>query len=168
MPRITGNIPTLDRPLSDAEKPVHDYLEALHEAGHAIVGKHVGHEVYHVHIGDDAGFCDGGFEDTGPKARMNRALVTLGGQLATAMFGQNMGFDVNNWDNAADDLRQFEANRGGMTFRHARKKVQAILRAKEAELKALALRVVEERDVYLDQHPSEYAEIAIALPEYDT
>lgn len=157
-----------DRPLSDDEKPVVDYLEALHEAGHAIVGKYVGHEVYHVHVGDDGGFCDGGYVDTGARSRMNRALVTLGGQLAVAMFGQGMGFDVNNWDNAADDLRHFEEARGGMTFRHARKKVQAILRAKEPELKALARRVAEERDVYLDQHPSEYAAIAIALPEYDT
>jgi hypothetical protein len=167
MPKLTDNVPTCDRDLSDEEQATSDYLHALHEAGHAIVGKHVGHEVYHVHIGDDGGFCDGGYVDTGARSRMSRALVTLGGQLAVAMFGQGMGFDVNNWDNAADDLRKFEEARGGMTFRHARKKVQAILRAKEAELKALARRVAEEGDVYIDQHPSEYAEFVIALPETD-
>lgn len=138
------------------------FLRALHESGHAVVGKALGHEVYLIHLGDDGDYCDGGylssFPDGEPAGQRRRALIALGGYFATAMYGQGQGFDVSDWAVAEQDLAEFESNRDGMTFRHARKKVIRILREHEEGLLALASRVANERDVRLDPHPSEYAE----------
>ena len=154
MPTITGIVPTYDESLlTTDEMATRDYLDALHESGHAIVAKAVGHDVYLVHIGKDGAYCDSGHLSTRPKAQYERALVVLGGYFAVTMFGQGRGFFVNNWENAADDLREFQSIRNGMTFRHARNKVTAILRSRAAELLALADRVVVERDVRIDPDP---------------
>lgn len=143
-----------------------EFLRALHEAGHAVVGKAVGHEVYHIHLDENpvgSDYCDGGYMGSAPKDRRLRAIVALGGYFAQTMFGQGRGFEVNDWDTAEQDWSRFQEYRDGMTYRHARAKVQAILRARSEELLALTDRVVAERDVYLDPHPSEYAIEAVAL-----
>jgi hypothetical protein len=135
------------------------FLRALHEAGHAIVGKALGHEVWRVHVGDDGDYCDGGYLSPAPEGtpagQRQRALVSLGGYLATAMHGQDQGFDVGDWDVAAEDWETFERLRDGMTYRHARRKVLRILTERAPELLALARRVESERDVRIDPHPSE-------------
>lgn len=141
------------------------YLTALHEAGHAIVGKAVGHDVYQIYVQPEApfqGFCEGGHFEY-PGAEQNRALIALGGYFAAAIYGQGLGFDVNDWDTAQQDWEEFQAGRGGMTYRHARRKVIAILTERREELLALAKRVESEVDVRLDPHPSEYAEEVVAL-----
>lgn len=142
------------------------YLRALHEAGHAVVGKAVGHEVYLVHIGEDGDYCDGGYlsatPDGDPPGQRKRALIALGGYFATAIYGQGLGFDVSDWDVAADDWKEFERQRDGRSFRHARRIVTGILREKRDELLALARRVEIEGEVAIDPHPSEYAEQAVA------
>lgn len=139
------------------------YLRALHEAGHAVVGKALGHEVYRVHIGDDGDYCDGGylsFDPNGdPPGRRKRAVIALGGYFATALYGQGQGFDVSDWNVAGGDWAKFERQRDGRTFRHARRVVMCILREKREELLALARRVEAEGDVVIDKHPSEYAEV---------
>lgn len=141
------------------------YLDALHEAGHAIVGKAVGHEVYVIHIGDEC-YCDGGYPGNSPHDRRLRALVALGGYFAAAMYGQGRGYCVSapwGWVTAEQDWEHFLEYRGGMTYRHARKKVVAILTARRDELLALAERVHRERHVLLDPHPSDEAILAVAL-----
>jgi hypothetical protein len=136
------------------------YLTSLHEAGHAIVGKAVGHDVYLIHVGREPpyeAYCDGGYMGGDIQSELRRALVTLGGYFAAAMYGQGLGFNVNNWDNAEQDWSKFQRHRGGMTYRHARRKVVAILREQSEALLAMAVRVDAEGDVVLGQHPSEYA-----------
>jgi hypothetical protein len=159
--------------MTDPTKP----LRALHEAGHAIVAKALGHEVYRIHVEEcqDQGggdYCDSGYLSSSPEGdpqgERHRALVTLGGYFATALFGQGRGFDVSDWNVAAQDLENFYRLRDGMSFRHARKKVIQILRARESELFALAKRVEAEGDVYIDPHPSEYAEFILPLGVAET
>jgi hypothetical protein len=154
VPKVTGQVPTCgDSLLSAEELATRDYLDALHESGHAIVSKAVGHDVYVIHIGKDGCYCESGYIDKGVKSQQQRALTALGGYFAVTMFGQGLGFFVNNWENAADDLKNFEENRNGMSFRHVRNKVTTILRMKSDELLALAKRVVAEKDVFIDPEP---------------
>lgn len=135
------------------------YVRALHECGHAIVGWEVGHEVFRIVLSDDGDYCDGGYLSPSPggsrREERKRALVALGGYFALAAYGQGLGWFVNGRRTAEQDFEEFETYRDGMTFRHARAKVQKILRAKEAELKALAARVVAERVVIFMPYPSE-------------
>jgi hypothetical protein len=149
--------------MSDSSRP----LRALHEAGHAVVGKALGHEVYRIHLGDDGDYCDGGYlsasPDGDPPGRRKRALIALGGYFATALYGQDQGFDVSDWDVASGDWEEFEAQRDGRSFRHARRVVIGLLREKRDELLALAERVALEGDVCIDPHPSEYAEEVVCL-----
>lgn len=130
------------------------FLRALHECGHAVVGKALGHEVYQIHLGDEGDWCDGGYLSFSPEGdpaeERRRALVALGGYFATALYGQGRGYRVDDWDVAEGDWENFQAKRDGMTFRHARKKVIAILRARREELLALTARLETELDLFLD------------------
>lgn len=146
------------------------FLRALHECGHAIVGKALGHEVYRIHLGhedNEGDYCDGGYLSSSPEGdpagERRRALVALGGYFATALYGQGLGYRVDDWDVAEGDWENFQAKRDGMTFRHARKKVIAILRARREELLALTARLETELDLFLDPHPAEQAAEVVCL-----
>lgn len=114
--------------------------------------------------GEDGCYCDGWHYGEDPRDVRLRALVSLGGYLAAAMYGQGMGYDVNDWATAEDDWQAFQDRRDGMTYRHARRKVQAILRANEAQLLSLTARVQRERDVALDPTPEQVAIAMVEVP----
>lgn len=130
------------------------YLRALHEAGHAIVAKAVGHEVYLVHIGEDGDYCDCGYPGNSDRDESLRALTALGGYYAAAMFGRGQGYDVNDWDTASQDWDTFQKFRRGRSFSHAKKAVKGILKNNKEKLLELARLVEQQGEVKIDPEPS--------------
>lgn len=129
-------------------------IQAVHEAGHAVVAIACGLSINLIKIDinpedsdwspDAAGFCEYHYQEPFP------FLQSIGGLLACSLYCQGLEEmdEWNTWENCSDDLEAFNKSRKGMTYRHARKIVLGILRHRKNEV--LELADVLERDGVLN------------------
>ncbi len=129
---------------------------AIHEAGHAIVALHLGKDVLEVRIdvpeGDDTLPMGGGYSlnYAHRESRSWHACSCLAGVLACAMYARDFAEldQWNNWGHCHEDMRLFNAARGGMSYRQARRITLDILRERKDDLLDLAAILI--RDGFVD------------------
>lgn len=131
---------------------------AIHEAGHAIVAMALGKDLLECRIDTKPGEIDvlpdgGGYCQTfAPRGKYRswHASSSLAGVLACAIHCRDFkDYDEwNTWENCHEDLRLFNAGRGGMTYRQGRKIALEILR--EDEDKLLRMAAIIEKDGFID------------------
>jgi hypothetical protein len=121
---------------------------AIHEAGHAVVAMALGKDMHELRITEEGGgYC----QNYAPRRwRSWHAASSLGGVFAGALYARDWDRleECNNWEHCCEDLRLFNADRGGMTFRQGRRICLEILRERKAQL--LKLADVLERDGFVD------------------
>lgn len=128
---------------------------AIHEAGHAVVSLAVGKDVCEVRIEESGGFC---VSYVPGQRRSWHACSALAGVLACRIHCRELSIleEWNSWDNCHEDMRLFNEQRGGMSYRQGRRLALSILREREHLL--LELASILERDGYID-HDNAPAEL---------
>jgi hypothetical protein len=128
-------------------------LQAVHEAGHAVVAMATGMHIHSLRIevpeGDPILKTGGGYclnYSPAERWRSKHSIMCLAGVLACSIHCRDYPEleEHNSWAWCHEDMRLFNADRNGMTYRQARRMVLAILRAREAEV--LELAAILERD----------------------
>lgn len=131
-------------------------LQAIHEAGHAVVAMATGMHIHSLRIevprGDPVLDTGGGYcLNYSPlgRWRSKHSIMCLAGVLACSIHCRDYPeFEGHNsWAWCHEDMRLFNAGRRGMTYRQARRMVLAILRAFEDEV--LELAAILERDGFV-------------------
>jgi hypothetical protein len=130
-------------------------LVSVHEAGHAIVAMYMGKDIKEIRVdvpvGDDDQPEGGGYcLNYWPRNwRSWHAASSLAGVLACAIHCRDFPYlaEYNNWEHCHEDMRLFNADREGMTYRQGRRICLGIL--KEWEDRLLELADILERDGFV-------------------
>lgn len=127
---------------------------AIHEAGHAVVAMYTGKNIKEIRIDvpegdpimpDGGGYCLN-YKHANPRSW--HACSCLAGVFATRLFCTDYPPEWSTWEHCHEDMRLFNAERKGMTYRQARRITLGVLG--ELKHRVMELADILERDGFVD------------------
>jgi len=120
-------------------------LFAEHEAAHAVVARHYGMTVTHIHLDRNGGYT----RYHGPSTGWQEAAITAAGDLFNREYST-----VPYQDGSCKDLADFEREHGLDQLWQANRAARSILTQRRRAVLALADRLMDERTIHLATQPA--------------